>query len=244
MATALRSNWRADRLMSESSDPIVSAKREAFGDKADLASVNTVGSGVSESTRMSLNLFHDPGLLEGLPTPWTENRDMIMRLFGPIFERSPQCPGRERAQCCQANQGQACFPNWREREDPEWYALKINSYLSVVNARIVQEGPLVAAVAADEAFELGCLFIEALIKFRWDSDAQRGAKIAVGAKLGGEMRRDANRNRWTPEETITAVEQLLANGIKPMAAYKTVADRQGVSEQTIRKEYRVTKKSR
>ena len=230
--------------MPENDTPIERAKREAFGAKAHQAFVEQVGSGISETTRISLIILHDLERLKHMPAPWTENRDMIVALFTPIFERSWQCPGRDHARCCHAEGDQACFPKWREREDPEWYAQAINILLSQVNVRITQEGPLVPALAADEGFELGCLLTEALIKFRWDEHAKRGAKVAGGSQLGGEMRREANRARLTRAGTVEAVDALLAVGMRPMQAYRRVASDQGVGEQTIRKEYTATKKVR
>lgn len=230
--------------MPDNDDQIERIKRDVFGDKADLANVSVTGSGISETRRISLNVLHDFEGLKRLPAPWTENRDMIVALFTPIFERSWHCPGRNDARCCQAEGDQACFPNWREREDPEWYAQAINVLLSQVNARIAQEGPLVPALAADEAFELGCLLTEALNKFRWDDHAKRGQKTVASAKLGGDTKRNANVARRSLTETVAAVDALLTAGIKPMQAYRRIASAQGVNEQTIRKEYIAAKKAR
>lgn len=230
--------------MPDNDDPIERIKRDVFGDKADLAEVSVTGSGISETRSISLNVLHDLERLERTPAPWTENRDMIVALLTPIFERSWQCPGRSDARCCQAEGDGACFPNWREREDSEWYAQAINLLLSQVNARIAQEDPLVPALAADEAFELGCLFTEALIKFRWDDHAKRGQKTVASAKLGGDTKRNANHARRSPTETVAAVDALLTAGVKAMQAYRRVASAQGVGEQTIRKEYVAAKKVR
>ena len=230
--------------MPDNDEPIEQIKRDLFGAKADLAQIKIAGSGISETQTISLNVLHDPERLERMPAPWTENHDMIVAQFTPIFERSFRCPGRDDARCCQADGDRACFPNWREREDPEWYAQTINLLLSQVNARIKQEGSLVPALAADEAFELGCLFTEALIKFRWDDHAKRGRKTVDSAKLGGDNKRNANPARRSSAETVVAVDALLAAGVKPMQAYARVARDQGVSEQTIRKEYTAAKKAR
>ncbi len=215
--------------MPEIDDQMEQAKREMFGNMADKVMVQQVGSGISETTRFSLNIFNDPELLANMPAPWTENRDMIVKLFTPIFERSWTCPGKNRVQCCHAEAGQACFPNWQEREDPEWYAQRLNLLLSQVNSRITQEGTHVSALAADEGFELGSLFTEALIKFQWDQHAKRGAKVLGGTKIGGDMRRLANNLRQTAEETVEAVSKLIDSGVKPMKAYRQIARAQGVS---------------
>lgn len=230
--------------MPDDEEPIERVKRDIFGAKADLAQVKIAGSGISETQTISLNALHDPERLERMPAPWIENRDMIVALFTPIFERSLACPGRDNARCCQAEGDIACCPNWREREDPEWYAQTINLLLSQVNTRVRQEGPLIPALAADEAFELGCLFTETLIKFRWDDHAKRGLKTVDSARLSGNTKRNANPARRSSAETVAAVDALLAAGVKPMQAYRRVASDQGVSEQSIRKEYAASKKAR
>jgi hypothetical protein len=230
--------WSA---MTSDNNLINRAMRDAFGDKVDLAEYKSVGSGVSETIRMSLNMFDGLGAIEQLP-PWLENRGMVVRLFTAIFERSFLCPGRDADQCCRAPLGVTCLPCWREREDPEWYAQEINKYLTMVDGRIAQGGLLAPPRAADEAFALGCLFTEALIKFRWDRHAKRGVKIVDGSKLGGAMRRGANPNRRDAAETVAAVDALLKGSKSLMDAYRTVAKQQGVSDQTIRKEYRAAKK--
>jgi hypothetical protein len=99
------------------------------------------------------------------------------------------------------------------------------------------------ALMADEAFELGCLFQEALTKFRWDDHAKRGEKTVNAAKEGGRLRRNANPRRKDPDETFAAVEALLPT-MSLSKAYAVVAKQQGVSVQTIRKEFRRTKKQR
>ncbi len=97
------------------------------------------------------------------------------------------------------------------------------------------------ALAADEAFELGCMFQEALIKFRWDKAAKVGEKVIGGGKAAGSGRRFARDERLGHEETISAVKALLVQGIRKMEAYRRVADQQGVTAQTIGKEYRSKK---
>ena len=168
----------------------------------------------------------------------------MVELFSPIFDRSHQCPGREAPQCCRAEAGQSCFPNWREREDPEWYAQQINIYLSRVNGLIGEQGQLATGLTADEAFELGCLFTEARLKFQWDVHAKRGETIAKAAKSGGDSRRGSNPARRSTEETARAVEALLGQGIAPMNAYRRIAKSQGIKPDTVRKEYKAANKSR
>jgi hypothetical protein len=223
---------------------IAEAKRAVFGEKAELATAVVEGSGISETLRVSLDLMDDPQALLRMAAPWAENREMIVQLFKSVLERSRECPGRDHPQCCHAEEGQACSPRWREREDPEWYAQRIHMCLSQVTARVRQQGPLVAALAADEAFELGCLFTEALNKVRWDDHAKRGSKAVEYARLGGQERRKASPRRRSAEETIAAVDDLLQKGKGPMSAYRFVGREQGVSAQTIRKEYRSAKKPR
>jgi hypothetical protein len=214
------------------------AKREMFGDKVDLARHQIVGSTISETLRISLPVLADPDRLANLPPPWTENRDMIVRLFSPILDRSRTCPGKDKRSCCHASENQTCFPKWRERKDPEWYAQQINIHLSMVNGRIGQNGPLVPALAADEAFELGQLFAEALIKFRWDKHAKRGLKTLKSAKIGGENRRVP---RLSPSEIAAAVDAYVTAGKPKMAAYSLVAGEQRVSAETIRNDCRRAK---
>ena len=216
----------------------------AFGDTVKDPDGKVVGSGISETTRISIRGVEAVARLTNPPPPWFENRQMVVALFSPIFDRSHQCPGREMPQCCQADTGQSCFPNWREREDPEWYAQQINIYLSRVNDRTGQQGLLAAGLAADEAFELGCLFTEARLKFQWDVHAKRGEKIARAAKLGGDSRRSSNPARRSTEETVIAVDALIEQGIAPMTAYRRIAKSQGVGTETIRKEYKAANKLR
>lgn len=211
-------------------------KREMFREKAHLAAVKTVGSGISESKTVSVPLLALHEHLDGRhelesPPPWFENQAMVMQLIGPILNRVRKCPGSK-----------SCFPNWREREDPEWYAQKINMLLSRVNNRISQQGDLVPALAADEAFELGSLFTEALIKFQWDQHAKRGEVTIKAAAKGGDARRASFPGRLPPDETVAAVDALLATGKPKMVAYSLVAEQQGVTQQTIAKEYQSARK--
>ena len=122
-------------------EEIEQAKREMFGDRAGQATAQVVGSGISQVTRITLNfepsitdIFGQiaPSLTRGLVAapPWTENLGMIQRVFGPILERSRDCPGRDRPQCCQAKASEMCFPKWTEFEDAEWYAQQINACLT------------------------------------------------------------------------------------------------------------------
>ena len=219
------------------------AQLAATKGKADLAEMTVVGSGISETKRVSA-VYHGPRGHEGTPPAWIENRDMVVELFTPIFQRSLQCPGRDQAQCCQEADGQACSPNWREREDLEWYAQNINMLLTQVNSRIEETAGCSAALAADEAFELGCLFTEALNKIRWDNDAKRGAKTLDSARSGGKARKSANAHRRSVAVTFAAVEALLLSGMGLTAAYRKVAKQQRVTDQTIAKEYGVAKKQR
>lgn len=220
------------------------ASHELTGGQVDEAEVSVVGSGISETSCYTLRVVSAPTTAQKSPLPWNENREMITNLLLPILEQSYQCPGREKAQCCQAGDGQVCLPQWRMREDPEWYAQEINKLLSQVTRRIFQQGALVLPLAADDAFELGCLFTEALIKFKWDTHAKRGKKIADGAREGGEAKRNANRRRKSSVETVAAVDALLEQGVRKKVAYWQVADDQGVSHETIRKEYLAAKKER
>lgn len=216
----------------------------AFGDTFKDPDEKVVGSGISETTRISIRGVEAVARLTNPPPPWSENRQMVVELFSPIFDRSHQCPGREMPQCCQAGTGQSCFPNWREREDSEWYAQQINIYLSRVNGRIGQRGQFATGLTADEAFELGCLFTEARLKFQWDVHAKRGETIAKAAKSGGDSRRSSNPARRSTEETARAVEALLGQGIAPMNAYRRIAKSQGIKPDTVRKEYKAANKSR
>lgn len=216
------------------------AKIGAFGDKADLARHRTVGSTISETTKISLDVLLNPDLIANMPLPWTENREMIVGAFTEIFHRSYICPGTDKPHCCSAATGKTCFPQWKEREDPEWYAKKISLLLSQVNGRIQQKGELVPALVADEAFELGCLFTEAVIKFNWDEHAKRGLKTVESAREGGEKRR-INRPHFN--EIVAEVDALVARGTPKMAAYRSVAGRYGVSWETIRSDVRAAKKS-
>jgi hypothetical protein len=230
--------------MSDNDDLIEQAKHNAFGDLAHRSKPRVVGSGISETTKISLDVREDPSRINQMPAPWTENRAMIVQLFEDILQRSRTCPGRDHLQCCGATVDQSCFPSWQEREDPEWYAMEISKYLGLVDWRLGEVTSITAALAADEAFELGCLFTEALIKFRWDRHAKSGEKSAVGSKVGGDNRRNAIRRQLGAQGTVDAVDELLQQGKKLGLAYKLVGKQQGVSGQTIGKEYRKAKKLR
>lgn len=71
---------------------IKQAKIDAFGEKADLAKHRTVGSTISETIQISLNVYDNPDLIENMPLPWTENRDMITKAFGDFFSSKPYLP--------------------------------------------------------------------------------------------------------------------------------------------------------
>lgn len=223
-------------------EAIEAHKTDAFGKAAHLAKVTTTGSTISETTRISLPLSDNPEMLENMAPAWTENRSMIEQWISLFLEQSRICPGRDDPRCCHTTPNRTCFPKWVEREDPEWYASKIHVWLSLVNNRIQQQGDLVPALAADEAFELGCLFTEALIKFRWDKDVKRGLAVLEGAQKGG--RSNSKPSRLSIEATVAEIDQHLADGKQKKLAYYLVAAQQGVSEQTIRKEYRRAKKER
>ena len=227
--------------MADEIDPIEQAKRAVFGDRADLAKVTTVGSGISQTSRVSVDLLANLDWLNLMTEPWVANRDMVVQLFTPIFERSRRCPGRDQPQCCQrGDANQPCYPNWREREEPEWYAQQIDVYLSMVDRRLREATASSSALAADEAFELGCLFTEAAIKFQWDRDTKRGVAIIEGARRGGETR----LMRLPVEITVFTVDQLIAKGKGKEAAYEEVAKQQNVSRRTVANVYRAAKKHR
>jgi hypothetical protein len=228
--------------MADDDDVIGQMKREAFGKLADRGETRITGSGVSKTETTSIDALADPSLVNSITSPWTDNRAMITGMFGQIFNQSLQCPGHGTPQCCAAPAGMICYPHWTEREAPEWYAREINKYLTLVDQRLRDVTSITAGLAADEAFELGCLFTEALIKFRWDRLAKQGQKSADGAQLGGNIRRSGNRKRLSVEETVAAVDGHLNDGATKTRAYGRVARQQGVSEQSIAKEYRGAKK--
>jgi hypothetical protein len=207
----------------------------------------TVGSGISKTDKMVRHPRID-GLSAGDPSlsemlPWSENQTLVSSLFEGIYQRSRVCPGRDKPQCCGAEVEQEhCSPSWREREDPEWYAQQLNIYLTLLNRRMAAGSATDPRLVADAAFELGCLFTEALIKFQWDRHAKRGLGTLNSAAAGGAARRSCSPTRRAGSETVAAVDKLLAGGMSSMLAYKTVAAEQGVSDQTIRKEYRLEKK--
>ena len=211
--------------------------RAAPDDEVPTVLSKVVGSTISETHTMLLDPTNSADRDHLMLPPWAANQQLIADLFTPAFQRSRQCPGRKKSRCCKAQGDQPCFPKWREREDPEWYALEINKYLSIVNQRLGEATPIAAALAADEAFELGCLFTEALIKFQWDKHATSGKKSWKGAKLAWERRRRAGAS-----VTVAAVDELLKSVKSRKLAYALIAEEQGVSAQTIRKEYCKAKK--
>ncbi len=224
--------------MAQDDERIEQAKRDAFGEKAGLAQAKVVGSGISRTVRLSLDLLAAPELVKALPPPWSENRAMIVGLFEAILVCSRQCPGRDRPQCCHATGDEPCFPNWQEREDIEWYAQQIDMQFSMLDRRLIEASPISAAIVADEAFELGCLVTEAQIKLQWDKHAQRGQNTVESAGRGGLSR----RKRPGIDATVYAVDQLMAQGKRITRAYAIVAQQQGVTDQTIAKEYCKAKK--
>ena len=135
--------------MADKDDLIQQAKPEAFGEHADKAIIQQVGSGISETQRISLDLLANPALLNKMPAPWTENRAMIVKLFEKVLQHSHICPGAAQPQCCGVGPDQHCSPNWQIREDLEWYALEINKYLGLVDWRLSYVTPTTAALAAD-----------------------------------------------------------------------------------------------
>lgn len=228
--------------MDDDDDRYDRLKREAFGKLADRAKEESVGSGISKTTRFSVDRVSFAAVSDLEKPAWSQNREMIDRLFTPIFRRSHECPGRDKPQCCRAEPDEACSPNWREREDPEWYALEINRYLSLVNQRLESVTPITAALAADEAFELGFLFSEALIKFRWDRFAKGGFASTKGGKRGGDQKKSQLRRKFSSKDTYDGVNELVARGELKMNAYSLIGESQGASLETIRKEYRAYKK--
>jgi hypothetical protein len=62
--------------------------------------------------------------------------------------------------------------------------------------------------------------------------------------VGGDNRRNAIRRQLGAQGTVDAVDELLQQGKKLGLAYKLVGKQQGVSGQTIGKEYRKAKKLR
>ena len=223
--------------MADEEDRLDRLKRGAFGRLADEAKVTSVGSGLSQTTSIAVDLVTHADGRELKQPAWSETPAMIEQLFTPIFQRTGICPGRDQPQCCQASPGKACFPNWQAREDPEWYALEINKCLVMVNQRLKSVTPIGAALAADEAFELGCLFTEALLKFRWDRFAKSGLGSTRGGKRGGDQKKSQLRRQFTPLSTFDAVNALVAKGVGQMQAYLLVGKGQGASAATIRKEY-------
>ncbi len=214
---------------------------EAFGDAARGATIRQTGSGVSHTISVSLNLADVPASFFCQP-PWSANRSLIESYFGPILAHSRSCPGRGAVQCCQAEEGEMCCPRWIEREDPEWYAQRADIYMTMINKRIADRSGMSVELAADEAFELGQLFQEARIKLGFDHATKRSDKVTEGARLGGKARRLANRGRLPVADTVADVERLVAEGRSITRAYAAVGRKQGVSAQTIAKEYRRAKK--
>lgn len=219
-------------------------KLGGFGQPGEPTRKEIVGSGISKTTRhvQEWNFYDEPELLNEMPAPWSENRAMIISQFGPVFARLTQCPGRQRPQCCHAQPGHHCFPNWRVREDAEWYAQMISTYLFQLDARLRDVTPVNAALAADDAFELGSLVAEAFIKFRWDKHAKWGANRDAGSRRGGENRKSIKRE--SPESNAAEIDALLVANMSKKAAYGLLAEKQGVTVQTISKEYKMTKKVR
>lgn len=223
--------------MADEDDLLDRLKKEAFGKFADDVKVEEVGSGISQTTTFTVNLAKCVDGRDLKQPAWSENQALIEKLFTPIFQRSRTCPGRDKTHCCQAEPGAPCWPKWKEREDPEWYALQINKYLSLVNQRLNSVTPVTAALAADEAFELGCLFTEALIKFRWDRFAKGGLASSEGGERGGKHKKSQLRRQFSPKDTFDAVNALAANkDVGWMRAYLLVGKEQGASKHTIRKE--------
>lgn len=220
-----------------SDEDVEKLKRELSKDQFTLSDYDIVGSGLSETFRPKPSVSDVRNLNLQLPPPWSENRNMVLRFLNPIFDSVYKCPGRNTPQCCGAEVTQTCRPNWIEKEDIQWYALRINSLLSNVDDKICG-GKAPAAAMADEAFELGTLFEEARLKFLWDVEAKIGKKIRKGGKEGGGKRRGPYRK--SPEMTVAAVNALRAKGLPLMAACSVVAEQQRVSLQTIRKEYSKT----
>ena len=84
-------------------------KREAFGKLADNAKVENVGSGISQTTKITVGLakYVDGGDLK--QPAWSENRIMIEQLYTPIFQRSRTCPRARQDSVLPSRAGRGLF---------------------------------------------------------------------------------------------------------------------------------------
>lgn len=159
--------------------------RERIADLGGKTSV--VGNGIPVRERISIRLENVPAdkiaeLCDAVSEThtWEHERARVAELFAPLAPMFLECPaGTDRAdRCCGARDitDPKCVcggPNWREREDLEWYVGEAGKLLAQINSMVRASN---AGLAASYALELGELIAEAKFKDRWEKAAITGQR--------------------------------------------------------------------
>jgi hypothetical protein len=170
----------------------------------------TVGEGTTKRVRKRLTItsgatsevLDEVLKLASESQTWEYQRDGVAAWLEKAWPLFSACPsdGKRAHRCCGAHgKGEQCFgPNWREREDLEWYIGEVQRLLTITN-EMVRVGN--AKLAASYAVELGQILAEAKFKDRWEGDA-----------LAGRSRREGLVHKTHPSphnERIAAFESSL-----------------------------------
>lgn len=119
--------------------------------------------------------------------------------------------------------------HFKTRDTEAWYVREIDVTARLVELA-VEEGRPWEAVA--RAMQIGELLTELRLKFAWDADAVWGRKQRTSLQDSARARRTSSR-----EQRIADVELEVAAGTKKGQAIRKVAERHGVKEHTIKKDY-------
>jgi hypothetical protein len=120
-------------------------------------------------------------------------------------------------------------------DSPQGYAAEVLVLNDMISDRMVDRPDEAFALA----FQLGGLLKEAEMKSDWEADAMRGEKIVRDAEAGDVM---AHGSREIRDLKIAGLREEyqahLAKGLKPMAAYRAIADRVSLSPKTVQRKIR------
>lgn len=213
-------------------EDIENAKRRMFGDKAHLAAYEKSGSGISTTHTISMPVLEDIERFNAGIEPWLEHRQLIQSWYQPFLETYRQCPGRKKPQCSQSASDKPCWPNWRRRQDPQWYALKLKQLVDSIDGRLLVNHAASVANAVDEAFEAGSLLTEALNLFGWGKFAQTGKRVHLGGAKAAEMR---TQKFPSDEDILTEVREAMKTLRFWRPACRAVAKKYGMAADSVRK---------
>ena len=116
-------------------------------------------------------------------------------------------------------------------DSPSGYAAQVLVLIEQINDRYSRPDEALAL-----AITLGEVLKEASMKSAWEEDALRGEKIMKAAHLGDEMAYGSREKRDSQDRLLKdEFQQLLRQGKKPMAAYRALADKMGLTPKTIQR---------